>query len=308
MPNYYEITPTDDRLTLTGGKGEASFGVRYVGGRSVEARARAVPLEGTLPTWLRLESPDQRAMQPGQTQTFRVHVTIPPGTLPGRYGMRLDLMSVDNTDEEYDQGPMITFEVTEPAPAAAAGFPWWVIIVLALVLTVGVGGLTWWMNSRDKPVEVPPLKDLMPAQAILDLEAAGLRAGAQTPEHDGEITAGRVIRGEPESGVRVSAGSQVDLIVSSGPQLIRIPDVENQRIAAARQAIREAGLEVGMAFAQGRTCLGPFWDVERTHPATGTPVPIGSEVDLYLKCGRPGGITPIPLRDPIIINPANPQR
>lgn len=113
MPNHYEISPADDTLALHDGKGSASVAVRYVGDRSVEARASARPMEGADQAWLSVASPQQRNMRPGQTQTFQVTVAVPPGTPPGRYGWRLDVVSVANPDEEYDRGPLVTFEVEQ---------------------------------------------------------------------------------------------------------------------------------------------------------------------------------------------------
>ncbi|WP_347329663.1 hypothetical protein [Marinimicrobium locisalis] len=152
MPNFYEISSSHDSLTLKDGKGAASFSVRYVGERQVEARASAEPMENAKEQWLKVESPDQVSMEPGQTQTFKVGVEVPPGTPPGRYGLRLDVVSVDNTDEEYDRGPLVTFEVSESKPApASGGFPWWAVIVAAVVLVLLVGGVVWWLVASDKP-------------------------------------------------------------------------------------------------------------------------------------------------------------
>lgn len=148
MPNYYEISPTHDTLVLREGKGSASFAVRYVGGHSVEARAIAVPMDGAEEGWLKVDPPDQREMAPGQTQTFKVTVTIPPGTAPSRYGFRLDVVSVRNPDEEYDRGPLVAFQVNvseEPEPEK--GFPWWAVILAAVLLILIIGGIIWWANS-----------------------------------------------------------------------------------------------------------------------------------------------------------------
>lgn len=152
MPNFYEISSSHDSLTLKDGKGTASFSVRYVGERQVEARASAEPMEDANKQWLKVESPEQVSMEPGQTQSFKVGVEVPPGTPPGRYGLRLDVVSVDNTDEEYDRGPLVTFEVSESKPApASGGFPWWAVIVAAVVLVLLVGGVVWWLVASDKP-------------------------------------------------------------------------------------------------------------------------------------------------------------
>ncbi len=157
MPNYFEISPTDDVLTLQQGQGAAGFAVRYVGERAVEAKAKAVALQGAEQAWLQMAKPATKDMQSNQTQTFKVLVNVPPGTPAGRYGLRLDVMSEDNTDEEYNQGPVISFEVpemSEPAPKKEKGFPWWIVIVATAVLVLLAGGITWWVMNRSQTTQI----------------------------------------------------------------------------------------------------------------------------------------------------------
>lgn len=148
MPSCYEISPANNTVALRAGRGVATFGVRYVGNRRVEARAHAVPMEGAETVWLKVDPPNQRYMQPGQTQTFKVSVAIPPGAAPGRFGLRLDVLSVDNPDEEYDRGPLVTFQVeSAEAPQPQRGFPWRWVIVAALLLALITGAAVWWIND-----------------------------------------------------------------------------------------------------------------------------------------------------------------
>ncbi|OEU72623.1 MAG: hypothetical protein BA869_12590 [Desulfuromonadales bacterium C00003107] len=174
MPNYFEISPTDDVLTLQQGQGAAGFAVRYVGERSVEAKAKAVALQGAEQAWLQVAKPATKDMQSNQTQTFKVLVNVPPGTSAGRYGLRLDVMSEDNTDEEYNQGPVISFEVpelSEPAPKTEKGFPWWIIIVAAVILALAAGGIAWWLVARN---DVDPLDSpAIPLVSQIDFSEAG---------------------------------------------------------------------------------------------------------------------------------------
>ncbi|XOZ34499.1 hypothetical protein ACMDCT_04515 [Halomonadaceae bacterium KBTZ08] len=149
MPSYYEISPTNDTLTLRDGKASASFTVRYVGKRTVEARAQVIALNGAKNDWLEVEPPATRQMASEQTQNIKVNVAVPAGTPAGEYAMRLDMVSVDNTDEEYDQGPTVSFKVEasdEPTPEPS-GFPWWIVAVVAVVLALAAGGVTWYALS-----------------------------------------------------------------------------------------------------------------------------------------------------------------
>lgn len=199
MPNYYEISPAHDTLSLHDGQGSASFAVRYVGDHRVEARAVAVPMEGAKESWLQVEPPNQCDMQPGQTQTFKVTVTVPPGTAEGRYGLRLDVVSVHNPDEEYDRGPLITFEVEETKePEPKPGFPWWAVIAAALVLIVIIGGIVWWFNrdsgpdARPVPVPVPD-----PGEVVVE------PVGGPGVDRSGTFRLRKNVSGDFESGRQV---------------------------------------------------------------------------------------------------------
>lgn len=167
MPAYYEITPVNASVVLEKGKGSASFTVRYVGTRRTEARATAVPMERTENHWLEVQPPSQRYIEPEQTQAYKVNVAVPAGTSPGRYGLRLDVLSVDNPDEEYVRGPLVTFQVEESEePKQQQGFPWRWVILAAVLLALVVGGAAWWSN-RSKEA----LVDVREEQATRDDEA-----------------------------------------------------------------------------------------------------------------------------------------
>ncbi len=246
MPNYYEISATDATLVLRDGKGSAGFTVRYVGGRAVEAWARAVPLDNAQEGWLQLAPPEQRDMQPGQTHTFKVAVTVPPGTPAGRYGLRLDVMSADNTDEEYDQGPMVAFEVAESMPPQpkGSGFPWWVVITVALVLVIGGGGLAWWFTADDGIDRTTPVEESIPA------DKTGRFSVSQT--WHGDLDLGREVpRGAPRSEAdfwfRARTATDRSLVPKNGAQLrlMRQSGQQPPTLAQIKQA-----LETGISTAE----------------------------------------------------------
>ena len=228
MPNYYEISPTDDTLVLRNGKGSAGFTVRYVGDRAVEARVRAVPVEGAEQEWLNVQPPEQRDMQPGQTHTFKVTVSVPAQTLAGRYGLRLDVMSVDNTDEEYDQGPVVSFDVAEAATpeSESSGFPWWVIIAASLVLAVFGGGAAWWFTADSGSGRITPVEEEVepsePAEEIAAPDRIDNFAVSQT--WHGDLDRGREVpRGAPRNQAdfwfRARTATDRSLVPRNGAQM-----------------------------------------------------------------------------------------
>lgn len=167
MPNYYEITPANETVTLSKRQAKASFTVRYVGNRNVEARAEPVATDGAAADWLSIDAAT-RSMGPNQTQSFDVTVTVPPDAEPGDYGLRLDMVSVDNTDEEYDQGPTVRFSVPAAEAPASGGFPLWALILVGVLLLALIGGVIWWLFSGGEAEKTEPRPQDPPAAETRD--------------------------------------------------------------------------------------------------------------------------------------------
>ena len=58
------------------------------------------------------------------------------------------------------------------------------------------------------------------------LEEAGLQVGEVTERPDPNFAAGIVVEQNPASGVRVGADTPVNLVVSTGPETVLVPEVE----------------------------------------------------------------------------------
>jgi eukaryotic-like serine/threonine-protein kinase len=92
-------------------------------------------------------------------------------------------------------------------------------------------------------VRVPPTRDLRLAQARNRLENADLLAETrEQPSRD--IDRGRVIRSMPPGGEEVECESTVTLIVSKGPNLIRLPDVLGDSQEVAESELERLGFIV----------------------------------------------------------------
>jgi serine/threonine-protein kinase len=73
------------------------------------------------------------------------------------------------------------------------------------------------VSSGAEDVPVPRLRGQTQQQAIATLERVGLALGAISTEPDPTVPEGAVIRSDPAEGVDRPRGSQVDLVISSGP-------------------------------------------------------------------------------------------
>ena len=66
-------------------------------------------------------------------------------------------------------------------------------------------------------VSVPQLRGMNEADALTELAAAGLEAGARTRRFSTNVDRGDIISTDPSAGVQVARGSAVDYLVSRGP-------------------------------------------------------------------------------------------
>jgi eukaryotic-like serine/threonine-protein kinase len=102
-----------------------------------------------------------------------------------------------------------------------------------VVLTISVGR---------RQTTVPDLEGLTLDEATTELEDAHLEVGETREEASEEVPEGEVISQDPPADERVDRGSEVDLVVSTGPEVVTVPDVINQPEDSAIAEIRSAGL------------------------------------------------------------------
>ena len=95
---------------------------------------------------------------------------------------------------------------------------------------------------------------------------------------------GYVISENPAAGTQVNVGSAVNLVVSSGPAQVAVPNVVGQTQAAATTAITSASLVVGTLTTASSSTV-PAGSVISENPAAGTPVNVGSAVSLVVSAG-----------------------
>src|SRR5699024_5480488 len=88
------------------------------------------------------------------------------------------------------------------------------------------------------------------------------------------------------TGQEIAKESTVDLYISDGSEQRTIPkNLENQSETAARDALRQAGLEVGEVSRENSATIPTDW-VIGTSPELGSKVKAGSKVDLILSTGQ----------------------
>jgi serine/threonine-protein kinase len=170
----------------------------------------------------------------------------------------------------------------------------WVPIAVTLVLIALLGALLWFLASTlldDDPqapvsVEVPNVVGDKRAQAISEIEEAGLEVGTITPVAAAGETQepGTVVEQDPAAGDEVERGTAVDLTIVESPALVAIPNLEGSSVEEAEAALLELGLEpTGPVDEPSETV--DEGSVTRTDPGSGEEVDPGSTVTIFVSTG-----------------------
>jgi hypothetical protein len=148
MANPFNITAAANSLRLDSKlQAQTSFTVYNNSGRIMRGRARIAPQDPATEKWLTLAGEAEKDFPIAGTQQYNVQIAVPAGSPPGSYPFRLDVVGTENPDEEFSQGPTVTFEVPA-APPAKKPFPIWIPIVAVVALLV-VGGVIAFLATRD---------------------------------------------------------------------------------------------------------------------------------------------------------------
>ncbi len=120
-------TPTDTlRLNADGG-GEITFTVTNTANRAARARLKVRPLESAQSEWFTLNGDTERMFPQQGTEQVSIKVRAIPSSFSGKPAFRLDVISVDDPDDDYSEGPAVALQMGLPA-APKKPFPWWMLI------------------------------------------------------------------------------------------------------------------------------------------------------------------------------------
>ncbi|HEU4529250.1 MAG TPA: Stk1 family PASTA domain-containing Ser/Thr kinase [Actinomycetota bacterium] len=164
----------------------------------------------------------------------------------------------------------------------------------ALEMVPGGTEVTLTVLVAPDSVSIPPTEGLSPEDAQAALEAAGfVVAGFEDQASDTGIPEGQVIGTDPAAGTDAPFGSEVTILVSTGPGQVTVPDVICSNLGQAKGRIQDEGLVPIVAdetLPPNPQCPNGTKVVD-TDPAPFTEVETGSRVLIFLPGGGPTGPT-----------------
>ena len=159
-------------------------------------------------------------------------------------------------DENVEEGRIVSWSPTGEAERGA---------VVTVVLSKG-----------KEPKEIPSFADRAFAAVEKLLKDLGF-VTVREESYSDEVEKGLVISTAPAEGESAQPGDEVKVIVSKGPEMVAVPNVQGLDIDDADRRLRDAGLAT--AGVDGN----PFRPVQRTSPAAGTQVKKGTGITLITR-------------------------
>jgi serine/threonine-protein kinase len=134
------------------------------------------------------------------------------------------------------------------------------------------------------PVPVPDLTGLTVDQASQRLAGAQLALGGSTPRPDASVRAGVIVSWSGEGG-QLPKGSRVDVVVSSGPPIVVVPDVAQNAKSFADASAMLQGHGLRAVEDDEFSDSVPKGQIVATNPPAGAQAPNGSVVTVTVSKG-----------------------
>jgi eukaryotic-like serine/threonine-protein kinase len=150
-----------------------------------------------------------------------------------------------------------------------------------------------------EPEAVPGVVGLTQAEAEAAIQEAGFQVGQVAPR-ESEEDEGTVIEQDPGEGEEARPGSAINLVVSSGPATVTVPNVICQDIDEAQATITDAGLGFDVTGSRFSTDCPEPGTVAEQNPVGGAEVQRGTTVRVKESSGPP---PPSPTPTPTITIP-----
>jgi serine/threonine-protein kinase len=92
---------------------------------------------------------------------------------------------------------------------------------------------------------MPNIKGMTTREARLNLMRLGLALGDIAKERNDSIAEDRVIAQSVQAGKTVKTGTAISVLISEGPESVKLPDLFGVSLEAARSLLNDYGLTVG---------------------------------------------------------------
>ncbi len=181
-----------------------------------------------------------------------------------------NLVSYDEDDEEtQEKSPVI------PILAGVA------IAFILVTVIAGIFVFKYYFSSKTQGVIVPDFKGMIYSEVVEDSRYSEFNFNPQYVYSD-TVPLGEIIS-QSKVGRTIKITEQIDVVISKGPETIKIPNVKGLNVQDAKMKLSTAGLKYKEIRSPSSTVSVDY--VIMTNPLDGGDVPQGYTVDLYVSSG-----------------------
>lgn len=230
---------------------------------------------------------------------MRAMAKNPANRYPDAAAMREDLLralageavsapAVLRRDDTAALPPLDLAPADDPAGSRASRIVGYVL--LGVLTLAAVGGAVWFLADQFAPdpvasARVPRVVGEQSDVASRTLTDSGFEMRIARSEPSATVPNGAVIAQDPAAGSTAEDGSVVQVVLSTGAELVTVPEVVGEPADEARAAIRAAGL------VPGETMTEPSDEIDagivlRITPEAGAELAPNTPVDIVISGGR----------------------
>ena len=206
------------------------------------------------------------------------------GTVPAGAGRTPDHTAVMAPVGGYSQGGG-----RAAPPKKRPAWPWIVLTVVLIIAGLGIAAGMGLLGGGGK--QVPNVMNMDRATATAALEQVGFVVGKVEEKFDETIEQGKVMSQTPAPNTSAKKGTAVDLVISKGPDLVVVPDIEGKTQAEADAALTAAGLTSRVASSAFDAKVPAGSVISQDPPATGQ-APRDSTVSYVISLGAEQAVVP----------------
>jgi serine/threonine-protein kinase len=232
------------------------------------------------------DTPDTATTDMLGNRVVNSDTTVVPRRSNPHVGQRLPILSPEDGSPALPPPVVIPPKKTQQRSAKSRSRRRLIIgIIVMLLLGLAAGTAGWWLASG-RYTHVPRVHGLAESVAKAKLDNAGFDV-SERREFNTDVTKGNVVGTDPAGGARVKKGASITLIVSDGPQLVRVPNVQGDDPQDAADSLRGFGLQAADQIQHEPSMSVSAGKVTRTVPAAGTDARIDKPVTIYVSTGPP---------------------
>ncbi|MEA1973368.1 MAG: PASTA domain-containing protein, partial [Candidatus Cloacimonadota bacterium] len=120
-----------------------------------------------------------------------------------------------------------------------------ILMFMFLLGFVGINFIMKKITGQKNIVETPNLVNMHSDIARKECKKIGLYTNIKIEEYNNEIEEKYIISQNPPSGMKVKKNRTIDIIVSKGAELVRVPFLETRTENQAKLRLENVGLKMG---------------------------------------------------------------